>query len=167
MKARSMTAPSLSRKTFLLGAAAAGLSLSGFPLHAAQKQSAIVHFDPLCGCCKAWVAHLEEAGFAVELRETDQLNRIKARLGVPDDLGSCHSAEIGGYVIEGHVPAGAIERLLAEAPDARGISVPGMPIGSPGMEVADMEDDVYEVILFGEGAHAVFARYRGGELLDA
>jgi hypothetical protein len=89
------------------------------------------------------------------------VNRLKVRLGVPQDLASCHTAEVGGYVIEGHVPAEAIKRLLAEKPQAKGLAVPGMPVGSPGMEVKGVEDEVYEVVLFGPSSQTTFARYRG------
>lgn len=98
---------------------------------------AVVHKSPTCGCCGAWVEHLRRAGFQVEVREEDNLEPIKQRLGVPYGKGSCHTAEIGGYVIEGHVPAEDIKRLLVEKPDARGLVLPGMPLGSPGMEVPD------------------------------
>ena len=86
---------------------------------------------------------------------------MKVRLGVPDDLASCHTAEVGGYVIEGHVPADAIKRLLAEKPQAKGLAVLGMPIGSPGMEVEGVEDDTYDVVLFGPAGQKTFARYKG------
>lgn len=98
---------------------------------------ALVHKSPTCGCCGLWVDHLKQAGFQVEVHEEDNLEPIKQRLGVPYGKGSCHTAEIGGYVIEGHVPAEDIKRLLAEKPDAKGLVLPGMPLGSPGMEVPD------------------------------
>jgi hypothetical protein len=117
--------------------------------------------DPNCGCCEAWINHLRQSGFAVQARNTNDLDRIKARLGVPKDLAACHTAEIAGYVIEGHVPAAAIHKLLAERPRARGLAVPGMPAGSPGMEVSGSEPEAYEVILFDAQERRVFARYRG------
>ena len=86
---------------------------------------------------------------------------VKVRLGVPNDLASCHTAEVGGYVIEGHVPADAIKRLLAETPQAKGLAVPGMPIGSPGMEIEGMAQDTYKVVLFGPSGRSIFARYQG------
>ena len=122
----------------------------------------IVHRDPSCGCCGAWVAHLREAGFTAEVVETRNMQQIKDRLGLPADLASCHTGEIAGYVIEGHVPADAVKRLLAERPNAKGLAVPGMPIGSPGMEVPGQPDDTYDVVLFGPTGQSVFARYRGG-----
>lgn len=90
------------------------------------------------------------------------MNRVKARLGVPQDLASCHTAEIGGYLIEGHVPADSIKRLLIEKPSAKGLAVPGMPAGSPGMEAAGMEPETFEVVLFGPSGQRSFARYQGG-----
>jgi len=122
-----------------------------------------VHRDPNCGCCGAWVAHLKAAGFPVDLIETADLNRVKARIGVPHNLAACHTAEVAGYVVEGHVPAGAIKRLLAERPDAKGLAVPGMPVGSPGMDVEGTAPETYEVILFDPAGQRPFARYRGSQ----
>lgn len=121
----------------------------------------VVTKDPTCGCCTAWAEHLREAGFPVEVVETAEINRVKTRLGVPAALASCHTAEVGGYVVEGHVPAAEIRRLLAERPAARGLAVPGMPMGSPGMEMEGMEPDTFEVVLFGPAGTRTFARYRG------
>lgn len=87
-----------------------------------------------CGCCTGWVQHLKDAGFTVTVQETAQLPAVRKRLGVPGDLAACHTAEIGGYVIEGHVPAFALRQLLEKRPTAIGLAVPGMPAGSPGME---------------------------------
>ena len=117
--------------------------------------------SPTCGCCNAWADHLEEEGFAVEREDRQDMAVVKREMGVPADLSSCHTAVVDGYVIEGHVPASAIERLLEERPDVAGLAVPGMPIGSPGMEGA--RADRYEVIAFdGEGNRRVFARFWGG-----
>ena len=91
--------------------------------------------SPACGCCGAWVEHMRQAGFSVRVHETDALEPVRRQLGVPFGKGSCHTATVDGYVIEGHVPATDIRRLLAERPDARGLVLPGMPAGSPGMEV--------------------------------
>jgi len=121
----------------------------------------VVTKDPNCGCCSAWVEHVRSAGFHVEVIESPELNRVKARLGVPQSLASCHTAEVGGYVIEGHVPADSVKRLLAEKPDARGLAVPGMPTGSPGMEVEGVEPEVFDVVLFGPSGQRAFARYKG------
>jgi hypothetical protein len=97
---------------------------------AAQQSVAVIHKGPRCGCCDLWVKHLQKNGFVTKVIETDQLDAIKARLGVPDDLASCHTAEIDGYLVEGHVPASAINRLLSDKPKVIGISVPGMPMES-------------------------------------
>ena len=131
----------------------------GRALAASTLPEVIVHRDPSCGCCGAWVEHLRRAGFSVKIVETGNLYAIKQRLGVPSDLISCHTAEVVGYVVEGHVPAGAIHRLLAAKPSAVGLAVPGMPIGSPGMEGG--APDAYEVLLFGHQGRQIFARYLG------
>jgi hypothetical protein len=115
--------------------------------------------DPNCGCCTGWVEHLRQADFTVTIQESSDLSAIKSRLGVPERLSACHTAEVNGYVIEGHVPADAIKRLIREAPRAKGLAVPGMPIGSPGMEGGTPQE--YEVLLFGKEGQRVFARYRG------
>ena len=115
--------------------------------------------DPNCGCCTGWVEHLRSNGFVAAVTNSADMQAVKVRLGVPEELASCHTAEIAGYVIEGHVPARAIRRLLAEKPAARGLAVPGMPIGSPGMEGGTPE--VYEVILFGKDQPVSFGRFIG------
>jgi hypothetical protein len=145
----------------------AALALAAATRAGAARPAVItVSKDPNCGCCDGWVEHLIAAGFAVEVRNTSEINRVRARLGVPSELASCHTAEVAGYIVEGHVPATAIRRLLAEKPAARGIAVPGMPIGSPGMEVPGVEPEEYAVILFDKGRQEKFARYRGTELLQ-
>lgn len=132
---------------------------------AATLPKVVVHKDPNCGCCGAWVEHLRQAGFTVDVVETSAINRVKARLGVPNDLASCHTAEIDGYIVEGHVPAASIKRLLDERPAAKGLAVPGMPIGSPGMEVPDTPPDEYTVMLFGPSGQQPYARYLGTQKL--
>jgi hypothetical protein len=128
----------------------------------------VVNKDPSCGCCGAWVDHIRRAGFQADVVETSGVNQIKMRLGVPPALASCHTAEVDGFVVEGHVPASALKRLLVERPaDARGLAVPGMPVGSPGMEVDGVEPDEYDVVLFGQGGQRRFARFRGGRELVA
>ncbi len=151
----------ITRRAILAGAGAV-LAISGGRLARAQAlPKVVVTKDPTCGCCTAWADHLRQAGFAVEVVETGEINRIKTRLGVPSALASCHTAEVGGYVIEGHVPAAEVKRLLVERPSGRGLAVPGMPMGSPGMEMEGMEPDTYEVVLFGPAGQRTFARYRG------
>ncbi len=115
--------------------------------------------SPTCACCSAWVDHLEESGFRVEVEETASLGAAKARLGVPGELSSCHTAEVEGYVVEGHVPAAEIRRLLERRPDdVRGLAVPGMPAGSPGME--GPAPVPYDVVAFdGSGGRSVWASY--------
>ena len=106
---------------------------------------ALVHKSPTCGCCTAWVQHLRKAGFTVRIDQREDLEPLKKRLGVPLGKGSCHTAEIGGLIVEGHVPAEDIKRLLADRGTARGLVVPGMPMGSPGMEVPDGRVQRYTV----------------------
>lgn len=120
----------------------------------------VVHKRPTCGCCELWVAHMREAGFPVEVRNARNLNPIKQRLGVPYGKGSCHTAEVSGYVIEGHVPAEDVQRLLAQRPDARGLVLPGMPLGSPGMEVPGGQTEPYTVeLIASDGTTEAFARH--------
>ncbi len=126
-----------------------------------QPAAMTIHKDPNCGCCQAWADRVGAAGVSFRVVENKSLNRLKAQLGVPQRLASCHTAEIAGYVIEGHVPPAEIQRLLREKPRARGLAVPGMPVNSPGMEVPGASDDTYDVVLFGADADVVFARYSG------
>nr|WP_230411750.1 DUF411 domain-containing protein [Denitromonas iodatirespirans] len=125
----------------------------------AAGPAATMYKDPNCGCCSRWAEHMRAAGFAVKEVPSADMGRIKAQLGVPEALGSCHTARIGNYVIEGHVPAADVKRLLAEQPaGARGLSAPGMPMGSPGMEGGT--PDRYEVVQFNtDGGATVFARH--------
>lgn len=118
----------------------------------------VVYKTPSCGCCKGWVKAMETSGFKVEVHDLDDLAATKHAAGVPDELQACHTARIGGYVVEGHVPAEDIRRLLAERPDVSGIAAPGMPMGSPGMEGA--YKDRYDVVTFGgNGRSTVFASH--------
>lgn len=119
-----------------------------------------VYKSATCECCKRWAQHLRNAGFAVKPRNLDNLNAVKQRVGVPAGMGSCHTAEIAGYFVEGHVPAEDIKRLLAERPDAKGLTVPRMPTGSPGMEVPSGEVRPYDVLVVArDGSTAVFAHH--------
>lgn len=114
-----------------------------------------------CGCCNGWINHLKRSGFttAAENLPYAVLNRFKTANGIRSDLASCHTARVGGYTIEGHVPAREIKRLLAERPDAVGLTVPGMPVGSPGMEVGSSRD-AYDVLLIKkDGSTQMYARY--------
>jgi hypothetical protein len=119
-----------------------------------------VYKAPTCGCCGDWIRHLEEAGFTVEAVDIANMMAVKAELGLPGELGSCHTAIIDGYLVEGHVPAQDIQRMLAERPDIRGLAVPGMPVGSPGMEVEGRPADAYDVVAFdAAGGRSVYASY--------
>lgn len=118
-----------------------------------------VHKRPNCSCCSRWVAHLKENGLEVAASEASNLATIKDEAGIPDSLHSCHTAFVGDYVVEGHVPADVIKRVLREQPDIAGLAVPGMPIGSPGMEMPGREPESYEVIAFTkDGSTRVYAR---------
>lgn len=125
----------------------------------ATAATLIVTKTASCGCCKHWVEHMRKAGFAVQVRDVEDVSPTARRLGVPDQLRSCHTSQIGGYVIEGHVPAADVKRLLAAKPKAIGIAVPGMVVGSPGMEHGDHKEP-YQVILFDKaGKTKVFASH--------
>lgn len=120
----------------------------------------LVHKSSTCGCCSSWVEHLRRAGFRVEVRDDEDLYAIKQRLGVPYGKGSCHTAEVGGYFVEGHVPADDVRRLLREKPDAKGLVLPGMPAGSPGMEMPDGRVQPYTVERVArDGGTTAFARH--------
>jgi len=143
---------------FLLAISALALAS---PLLAQGEVSIHVVKDPGCPCCNAWIGHLRENGFAVSFEERgiEELAVFKQQQGIPDALVSCHTATVSGYTIEGHVPAADIRRLLAEAPDAIGLTVPGMPYGSPGMG-PETEREAYNVILIGrDGSASTFSRY--------
>ena len=155
----------MTRRSLVTGLAAGALLAHFRPVRAQDLPKIAVSKDPTCGCCTGWVDHLRQAGFSAEVIETSEINRVKVRLGVPQDLASCHTAEIGGYVIEGHVPADAIKRLLAEKPTGKGLAVAGMPMGSPGMELEGIAPEIYEVVLFGRSGQTTFARYDGARLL--
>jgi hypothetical protein len=151
----------LTRRMMIALLASTGIAVSGVKARAAEQRAIIVHKDPNCSCCSGWIRHMTAAGFSVTVVNATDLNAVKVRLGVPNDLASCHTAEIGGYVIEGHVPAPVIVRLLAEKSAAKGLAVPGMPVGSPGMEGWPLE--TYDVILFGGDRQRTYARYRGSK----
>ena len=120
----------------------------------------IVHKTESCGCCGAWVEHMQQAGFPVEVRNLEDVTPVKQRVGVPLAKGSCHTAEVSGYFVEGHVPADDVKRLLAEKPAAKGLVLPGMPAGSPGMETPDGRVQPYVVELVGEdGNTTAFAQH--------
>lgn len=116
--------------------------------------------SPSCGCCHLWVEHMQRAGFIINVVDTDDLGPVKARVGVPYGKGSCHTAEIDGYFVEGHIPADDVMRLLKERPQAKGLVVPGMPAGSPGMEMPDGYTQPYVVELVArDGSTTPFAHH--------
>ncbi|GGY85802.1 DUF411 domain-containing protein [Marinobacter zhanjiangensis] len=118
-----------------------------------------VYKSPSCGCCGDWVDHMEENGFEVDVTDTNNMNQVKMDAGLNPQLASCHTAFVGDYVIEGHVPAADVRRLMEEQPNAHGLSAPGMPMGSPGMDIGDRKDH-YQVLLFNEaGQTRVFAEH--------
>ena len=99
-----------------------------------QSNEIVVYQSRTCGCCKKWVSHLKDNGFLVKSEYVDDVSQLKTRMNVPQNLSSCHTAVVNGYIVEGHVPAEAVKKLLSEAPEIKGLAVPGMPMGSPGME---------------------------------
>ncbi len=118
----------------------------------------MVYKSPWCGCCKKWIAHMRANGHSVHVQNMENLDMIKKMAGVPDHLQSCHTAMVNGYAVEGHVPAKDIARLLTERPKAKGLAVPGMPAGAPGMEQGTPEH--YEVLLFRrDGTTSVYSRH--------
>jgi len=128
-------------------------SLLALPFAASAANPVIeVYKTATCGCCKQWIKHLEANGFTVKAQDVANTGDYRAKFGIPADYGSCHTARVGGYAVEGHVPASDIKRLLAEKPQARGLAVPGMPMGSPGME--GPRSDPYDVLLVKEGGKA-------------
>jgi hypothetical protein len=146
----------MTRKTLLtLAAPFALLAMSAN----ASAATLLVTKSATCGCCAHWVEHMKKAGFTVKVNTVEDVTPTARRLGVPDALRSCHTSEIGGYVIEGHVPAADVKRLLATKPKAAGIAVPGMVMGSPGMEHGDHKQP-YQVVLFEKsGKTKVFASH--------
>ena len=164
-----MTAPharivnAASRRTVL--ATGVALLMAAHLPASAKAMFAEVWKDANCGCCKDWVSHLEANGFKVKVNDTGN-EAMRKRLGVDAKYGSCHTALIGGYAIEGHVPAREIVRLLKEKPSAVGLSVPGMPVGSPGMDgkIYGSRQDPYNVMLLAKnGGATVYRRYQGSK----
>ncbi|MEZ5934097.1 MAG: DUF411 domain-containing protein [Alphaproteobacteria bacterium] len=153
-----ITAIDVRRRTFL-GAVAAIALTSALPARAAEGTAIKVYKSPACGCCSMWVEHLRASGYDVEAEDVADLDAVKRMAGVPGHLLACHTAMVDGYVIEGHTPAAAIRKLLAERPAIRGLAVPGMPAGSPGMPSSEPER--YDVIAFGEGEERVFMSFVG------
>lgn len=160
---------SLTRRNALIGLAASSLALAAPSLWAkpATQIPVEVWKDPNCGCCQDWIDHMEANGFTITTHNSGN-NAVRAKLGLPVELGSCHTALVGGYVVEGHVPAADVHKLLKAKPKALGITVPGMPIGSPGMDgaVYGGRKDPYDVLLVTKNmvrsgvSTSVFTSYR-------
>lgn len=127
---------------------------------ASDQSVVVVYKSPTCGCCEGWVEHMRANGFQVRVRNVDNIVAIKERFAVPQSLRACHTAIVDGYVVEGHVPAKEVQRLLSERPSVAGIAVPGMPVGSPGMESPNVPPQPFDVIAFDENGNTrVVARY--------
>ena len=152
--------PMRTKSLYFSGVAVVLLLVAGFfvvrATDAQDLPAITVYKSPSCGCCAKWVDHLEENGFEVKAIDTPDVNVTKAQYGVPGELASCHTALVDGYVVEGHVPADVIKKMLEEKPEIVGLAVPGMPMGSPGMEGSRV--DKYDIVAFQkDGTHSVFA----------
>ena len=154
-----MTNRSFKLFSLAICAAAMAVATAAAPtITSAAKPTITVYKDPNCGCCRNWIEHLKKHGYAVVAKDTPDMAQIKKTLGVPGDLRSCHTAVVEGYLIEGHVPAADIDRLLATKANVKGLAVPGMPMGSPGMEGSVTQH--YQVVAFDKaGKTKVFASY--------
>lgn len=149
----------MKRRSLLSGVA--GLwGISSLPALAAGVLPEVEVFrSPYCGCCGAWVAHMTSAGFPVKVTMVNDTTAARKRLGMPDSFGSCHTATVAGYVVEGHVPADEVKKLLAARPNAIGLAVPSMPPGSPGMEVGTRTDPYQVLLIDRSGRASVYANY--------
>jgi hypothetical protein len=150
------------RRWLVLFAGAAALSATPFTAVASGRARVDVWKSPTCGCCSDWVAHMRDAGFELHVHDTGNV-AARSRLGMPARFGSCHTATVAGYVLEGHVPASDVRRLLRERPDALGLAVPGMPVGSPGMDGPEYggRRDPYDTVLVArDGSPRVFVPHR-------
>lgn len=156
---------SRNRRQYLIAALmlpVAGMAMAGIARASTALPLVEVWKDPNCGCCNDWVTHMQQAGFTLRVHETGN-TQARARLGIPTALGSCHTARVDGYALEGHVPAREVLRLLKERPPAVGLATPGMPVGSPGMDGAlyGGRKDPYDVLLVqADGRSVVYQAYR-------
>jgi hypothetical protein len=157
------TARTVSRRLVLqLPLAALGAWTLAHPLvtlAATNPEQITVWKTPNCGCCKEWVAHLRDNGFQVVTNDVPDTAPMRQKLGLPAKFGSCHTAQLGAYVLEGHVPAPEVRRLLREKPKAVGLAVPGMPVGSPGMEMGDGRDAYDVLLVLPDGSSRVYQSY--------
>lgn len=154
----------LSRRSALrLPLALLGLAVLGHPSLALAARSAAepvtVWKNPDCGCCREWITHLRKNGFEVISNDVKDTAPIRQKLGLPDKFGACHTATVGNYVVEGHVPAQELRRLLKEKPNARGLAVPGMPVGSPGMEAGNTRDAYDVLLVLTDGSSRIYQSY--------
>lgn len=132
--------------------------LGSVPAWAQAATKLDIYKSPTCECCGKWIAHMQKAGFQVETHVVDNIPASRKKLGMPDRLGSCHTSKVGNYVVEGHVPAQDIQRLLKEKPKALGLAIPSMPPGVPGMDIPDSPP--YETLLVqADGSTSVFAKH--------
>ena len=151
----------VTRRGALLGSAALA-SVALTRASAAEPVHIAVTKGTGCECCEKWAKHLTANGYSVSVTETDDLEAVKTKLAIPEDLRTCHTGQTGDYLLEGHVPAVAVAYLLREKPEGMiGLAVPGMPVGSPGMEVKGAKPDEYSVILFGPAGRRVWGKFRG------
>ena len=150
----------MNRRTFFLNGAGALATLAVLPALAALTPTEVHVFkNPYCGCCGAWIEHMRSAGFAVKVTEVTDSTAARKRVGVPDRFGSCHTATVGGYALEGHVPAAEVKRLLATKPKAIGLAVPAMPPASPGMNTPGRKDPYQVLFIDPSGREIVYASY--------
>jgi len=154
----------ISRRTFVIQATGLGVALAGgnrlWAIVTDNPPGLTVYKSPTCGCCTKWVDHVKAAGFTTVVHDDDDMSTVKDNLGVPAKLRSCHTAQVEKYVIEGHVPAGDIQRLLKDRPKVAGLAVPGMPASSPGMAVPGEPHEPFEVLAFQlDGTTQVFAKH--------
>lgn len=148
----------------LIGGAA--FALNGLPT-SAQASEMKVYKSETCGCCGGWVDHMREAGYTIKIVSTDDLAPVKILHEVPEVLWGCHTAVIDGRVIEGHMPAAGVAAFLKSTTKAKGVAVPGMPLGSPGMEAPGVALEPYDAVSFGAGQPARFMTFRGAAPADA
>jgi hypothetical protein len=150
------------RKVVWLGTAAAAagvVAVSSGLLAQSKPVEVMVYKTATCGCCSKWVDHMKAAGFAMKVQDVEDIAAVKEKFGVHQQVASCHTSQVGGYVIEGHVPASSVQRLLKERPKVVGLAVPGMPAGSPGMELPSGHKEAYAVVTFDRtGPTGVFER---------
>lgn len=149
----------MNRRLILGNATAVALWVAMSAFAADPTNEVVVYKSPYCGCCGAWIEHMRAAGFSVKVTAVTDTTAARKRLGFPDEYGSCHTATVAGYVLEGHVPAAEVKRLLAAKPNAMGLAVPGMPPSSPGMDVPGRKDPYQVLLVDRSGRSNVYASY--------